>query len=50
MGTRAQQALKLMHEQNKIQRKIRTKEMKEAENKRRIELHRAKQKQKRRGH
>ena len=37
IGTKAQQALKLQHEQNKIERKARTKEMKEAEKKLRFE-------------
>ena len=49
-GTKAQQALKLQHEQNKIERKARTKEMKEAEKKLRFEQKQQKKKQKHNGH
>lgn len=50
IGTKAQQALKLQHEQNKIERKARTKEMKEAEKKLRFEQKQQKKKQKHNGH
>ena len=50
IGTKAQQALKLQHEQNKIERKARTKEMKEAEKKLRFEQKQEKKKQKHNGH
>ena len=50
IGTKAQQALKLQHEQNKIERKARTKEMKEAEKKLCFEQKQQKKKQKHNGH
>ena len=34
MGTKAQQALKLQHEQSKIERKVKSKEQREAEKER----------------
>lgn len=50
VGTKAQQALKLEYEQNKAEKKIRTKEMKEAEAQRRYMLRQQKKKQKHNGH
>lgn len=50
VGTKAQQALKLEYEQNKAEKKIRTKEMKEAEAQRRYLLRQQKKKQKHNGH
>ena len=50
IGTKAQQALKLQHEQNKIERKARTKEMKQPEKKLRFEQKQEKKKQKHNGH
>ncbi|MDO5602971.1 MAG: YjdF family protein [Oscillospiraceae bacterium] len=49
-GTKAQQAMQLMHEQAKLQRKNSAREEREAEAQRRYTLRRAKQKEKRRGH
>lgn len=49
IGTKAQQALKLQHEQSKIQRKTRSKEQKEAEEERRFALRQEKKKAKHRG-
>lgn len=46
IGTRAQQALSLQREQNAVQRRERTRELREAEAKRRLQLRR----QKHRGH
>lgn len=50
IGTKAQQALKLQHEQMKTERKIRSKEQKEAEKQRMFELKQEKRKEKHRGH
>ena len=50
IGTKAQQALKLQHEQNKIERKARTKERRGAEKKLRFEQKQEKKKQKHNGH
>lgn len=50
VGTKAQQALKLEYEQNKTEKKIRTREMKEAEAQRRYLLRQQKKKQKHNGH
>lgn len=50
VGTKAQQALKLEYEQNKAEKKFRTKEMKEAEAQRRYMLRQQKKKQKHNGH
>ena len=50
IGTKAQQALKLQHEQNKIERKSRSREQKEAEKERQFALRQEKKKAKHRGH
>ena len=50
IGTKAQQALKLQHEQNKIERKARTQALNEAEKKLRFEQKQEKKKQKHNGH
>lgn len=49
IGTKAQQALKLQHEQYKIERKTRSKEQKEAEAERQFILRQEKKKAKHRG-
>lgn len=49
-GTKAQQALKLLQEQNKTEHKVRSREQREAEEQRKLELHRQKRKEKHRGH
>lgn len=49
IGTKAQQALNLQHEQNKLERKVRSKEMRSAQLERRFELRQEKKKQKHRG-
>ena len=49
MGTKAQQALKLQHEQNKIERKAQSKEQREAEKERQYALRQEKKKAKHRG-
>ena len=49
IGTKAQQALKLQHEQNKIERKIQSREQKEAEKERQFALRQEKKKAKHRG-
>lgn len=49
IGTKAQQALKLQHQQNKIERKTRSKEQKEAEAERQFILRQEKKKAKHRG-
>ena len=49
IGTKSQQAMKLLQEQNKIERKERTKEQREAEKERKYELGREKKKQKHKG-
>lgn len=50
IGTKAQQALKLQHDQTKTERKIRSKEMKEAEKERMFQMKQQKRKEKHRGH
>lgn len=49
LGTKAQQALKLQHEQNKVEGRKQTKEEKEAEKARRFALRQEKKKAKHRG-
>lgn len=49
IGTKAQQALKLQHEQNKIERKTKSREQQEAEKKRQFALRQEKKKAKHRG-
>lgn len=49
IGTRAQQALKLQHEENKIERIVRSREQKEAEKERHFALRQKKKKEKHRG-
>lgn len=49
IGTKAQQALKLQHEQNKQERKVKSKEQKIAEAERMFELKQQKRKEKHRG-
>ncbi len=50
IGTRSQQALKLQHEQIKVERKVISREMKEAEKQRRFEQKQQKRKEKHKGH
>lgn len=50
VGTKAQQALKLQHEACKTQRRIITREMKEAEKERQFSRRQEKRRQKHRGH
>lgn len=50
IGTYALQALKLLQEQNKKERKVRSREEREAEAKRQFELRTQKKKEKRKGH
>lgn len=49
VGTRSQQALKLQQEQNKLERKVRTREQKQAEAERLFALRQQKKKEKHRG-
>lgn len=49
MGTKAQQALKLQHEQNKLERKTKSREQREAEKDRQYDLRQKKKKAKHRG-
>lgn len=49
IGTKAQQALKLQHEQSKVQRKTKSREQKEAEKDREFALRQEKKKAKHRG-
>lgn len=49
IGTKAQQALKLQHEQNKLERKCKNREQKEAEKERKYALRQEKKKAKHRG-
>ena len=49
MGTKAQQALKLQHEQNKTERRIKSREQREAEKERQYELRQEKKKARHRG-
>lgn len=48
IGTKSQQAIKLQQEQNKQERKIRSREKKQAEEKREFELKQQKKREKRR--
>ena len=50
IGTKSQQALKLQQEQNKQERKIRSREKKEAKEQRLFELRQQKKKEKHKGH
>ena len=50
IGTKSQQALKLQQEQNKQERKVRSREQRDAENQRLFELKQLKKKEKHRGH
>ena len=50
IGTKSQQALKLQQEQNKQERKIRSKEKKEAEEQRMFEIKQEKKREKHKGH
>lgn len=50
IGTKSQEALKLQHEQNKQERKIRSKAQKEAEEQRLFELKQQKKLEKHKGH
>ena len=49
IGTKSQQALQLQREENKLERKVISQEMKEAENRRQFELKQQKRKKKHRG-
>ena len=50
IGTKAQQALKQQYEQNKADRKTRSKALREQNETRKFELHKAKRKEKHKGH
>jgi len=50
IGTKSQQALKLQQEQNKQERKVRSREQREAESQRIFELKKIKKREKHRGH
>ena len=50
IGTKSQQALKLQQEQNKQERKVRSREQRDAESQRLFELKQMKKKEKHRGH
>ena len=50
IGTKSQQALKLQQEQNKQERKIRSREKKEAEDQRMFEMKQQKKREKHKGH
>ena len=50
IGTKSQQALKLQQEQNKQERKVRSREQRNAESQRLFELKQMKKKEKHRGH
>ena len=50
IGTKSQQALKLQQEQNKLVRKEKSREQKEAENLRQFELKQQKKREKHKGH
>ncbi|BCI60180.1 YjdF family protein [[Clostridium] leptum] len=50
IGTKAQQALKLQHEQGKFQRKSKSREDKEAEKQRQYKIRQEKKKKKHKGH
>ena len=49
IGTKSQQALKLQQEQGKLERKVKSREQKQAEDDRRFELKQRKKKEKHRG-
>lgn len=49
IGTKSQQALKLQHEQNRLERRVRSREQKLSEEKRKFELKQQKKKEKHRG-
>ena len=49
IGTKAQQALKLQHEQSKVERKVKSREQREAEKERQFTLRQEKKKAKHRG-
>ena len=50
IGTRSQQALKMQQEQNKQERKLRSRERKEADEQRIFELKQQKKREKHKGH
>ena len=50
IGTKSQQALKLQQEQNKQERKVRSREQRESENQRLFELKQIKKREKHKGH
>lgn len=50
VGTKAQQALKLQHEQGKLERKVYSREQRNAEKQRQFALRQEKRKEKHRGH
>ena len=50
IGTKSMQALKLLQEQNKLERQVRSRERKEAEKARKFELKQQKKSEKHRGH
>ena len=50
IGTKSQQALKLQQEQNKQERKVRSREQRDAESQRLFELKKIKKREKHRGH
>ena len=50
IGTKSQQALKMQQEQNKQERKVRSRERKEADEQRMFELKQQKKREKRKGH
>lgn len=50
LGTKAQQALKLQQEQGKLERKVHSRDQREAEKERQFELRQKKRKEKHRGH
>ena len=50
IGTKSQQAIKLLQEQNKLERKVKSREQKEAEELRLFELKQQKKKEKHKGH
>ena len=50
IGTKSQQALQLQREQNKLERKAKSREQKQIEAQRRFQLHRQQKKEKHKGH
>ncbi len=50
VGTKSQQALKLQQEQNKLERKVRSREQRDAESQRLFELKQMKKREKHKGH